>query len=216
MRGVYSRPAPSLLPRCSHQRRSCLRFVDPRGHERFGAEPFGLRSARRSGPSPPVLSFPPWGPGPVPRDQGLGGIPQGGCAEHAPHFSRSLPRGEPRTASRRVRRRGNVGAESSQLPGDSERGRWKAGLWPMANDRAGLPQQRMQGLACWGYIGISLALIGAYIAMTGHGLTQSIIYVCSNLAAAVAILMGIRLHRPNRRKGGTGSPLDRPPSWPAT
>ncbi len=53
----------------------------------------------------------------------------------------------------------------------------------------------------WGYLSISLALIGAYIATAGHGLTQSIIYVCSNLAAAVAILVGIRLHRPKRPEG---------------
>ena len=71
----------------------------------------------------------------------------------------------------------------------------------MASDRGGLRQQRMQSLAVWGYVSISLALIGAYIATAGHDLTQSIIYVCSNLAAAVAILVGIRLHRPERPEG---------------
>jgi diguanylate cyclase (GGDEF)-like protein len=59
----------------------------------------------------------------------------------------------------------------------------------------------MQSLALWGYVGISLAFIGAYVAAAGHGLTQSIIYVCSNLAAAVAVLVGIRLHRPKRPGG---------------
>ncbi len=59
----------------------------------------------------------------------------------------------------------------------------------------------MQSLAVWGYIGISLALIGAYVAAAGDDLTQSIIYVCSNLAAAVAILVGIWRYRPKRPEG---------------
>jgi diguanylate cyclase (GGDEF)-like protein len=71
----------------------------------------------------------------------------------------------------------------------------------MASDRGGLPHPRIQGLAFWGYIGISLALIGVYLASAGHDVNQSIIYVASNLAAALAILMGIRLHRPKRPEG---------------
>ena len=71
----------------------------------------------------------------------------------------------------------------------------------MASDRGGLSPHRTQSLALWGYVGISLALIGAYVAAAGHDLTQSIIYVCSNLAAAVAILVGIRRHRPKRPQG---------------
>ena len=71
----------------------------------------------------------------------------------------------------------------------------------MAADIGGLRQQRVQSRAVWGYVGISLALIAAYMATAGHGLPQSIIYVCSNLAAAAAIVVGIRLHRPERPEG---------------
>ncbi len=71
----------------------------------------------------------------------------------------------------------------------------------MATDRGGLSPHRMQSLAAWGYVGISLALIGAYVAAAGDDLTQSIIYVCSNLAAAVAILVAIRRYRPTRPVG---------------
>ncbi|WP_186315840.1 sensor domain-containing diguanylate cyclase [Catellatospora sichuanensis] len=47
-----------------------------------------------------------------------------------------------------------------------------------------------------GYAGLSLALLVAYFAAAGAGLAQALIFAASNLAAVVAILVGIRMNRP--------------------
>ncbi|GHJ42987.1 hypothetical protein Cs7R123_03290 [Catellatospora sp. TT07R-123] len=49
------------------------------------------------------------------------------------------------------------------------------------------------------YAAVSAALLLAYLATTGHDLPQAMIFIGSNLAAVVAILLGIRLHRPSIR-----------------
>lgn len=49
-----------------------------------------------------------------------------------------------------------------------------------------------------GYAAVSLALLVAYVLAEGHAPTQSIIFAGANLAAVVAILVGMRLHRPAR------------------
>ncbi|WP_155368288.1 sensor domain-containing diguanylate cyclase [Catellatospora vulcania] len=49
-----------------------------------------------------------------------------------------------------------------------------------------------------GYVGVSLAFVAAYAATAGHDLAQAIIFAGSNLAAVVAILVGIRMNRPAR------------------
>ncbi len=49
-----------------------------------------------------------------------------------------------------------------------------------------------------GYAGLSLALIVAYALAAGHGFAQAIIFEGANLAAVLAILAGMRLHRPAR------------------
>ncbi|MEU7820577.1 sensor domain-containing diguanylate cyclase [Catellatospora sp. NPDC049133] len=58
------------------------------------------------------------------------------------------------------------------------------------------PRERARARAWIWYAGVSLALLAAYAATAGHGLTQAIIFTGSSLAAVVAILVGIRLHRP--------------------
>lgn len=60
------------------------------------------------------------------------------------------------------------------------------------------PRQRgRERLWLW-YVGISSAFLLAYIVAADNGLLRSIIYTGSNLAAVVAILVGIRLNRPAR------------------
>ncbi|GAA1621564.1 GGDEF domain-containing protein [Catellatospora bangladeshensis] len=49
-----------------------------------------------------------------------------------------------------------------------------------------------------GYLGVVLALIAAYLAAAGDELVQAVIFAGANLAALIAILVGIAVHRPAR------------------
>ncbi|MEV4413187.1 diguanylate cyclase [Catellatospora sp. NPDC049609] len=60
-------------------------------------------------------------------------------------------------------------------------------------------RRRAPRWAWLGYVGVSLLLLAAYLVAAGHSLAQAIIFSCSNVAAVVAILVGIRLHRPSCR-----------------
>lgn len=64
-----------------------------------------------------------------------------------------------------------------------------------AGERAG-PPKPAQARVWIGYVVLSLALLAAYFATAGHGLTQAVIFAASSLAAVVAIVVGIRMNRP--------------------
>lgn len=67
----------------------------------------------------------------------------------------------------------------------------------VAGEGSGLRRPAHTRAWIW-YVGVSLALLAAYSATAGHGLTQALIFTGSSLAAVVAILVGIRLNRPTR------------------
>lgn len=60
-----------------------------------------------------------------------------------------------------------------------------------------LPHQPAHTRMWLGYAALSAAFIAAYAVASGNGLTQAIVFSAANLAAAVAILVGVRMNRPS-------------------
>ncbi|MDI1465170.1 diguanylate cyclase [Catellatospora sp. KI3] len=61
------------------------------------------------------------------------------------------------------------------------------------------PHKRARHRAWLAYAALSAALLACYAAADGHRLAQAVVFALANLAAVLAILIGIRLHRPARR-----------------
>ncbi|GAA2364882.1 hypothetical protein Cme02nite_32310 [Catellatospora methionotrophica] len=67
-------------------------------------------------------------------------------------------------------------------------------------DGAGGPCRGVRERSWLGYAILWLALLAAYVTANGHDLAQAIVFTVANLASVLAILVGIRLHRPTRRQ----------------